>query len=152
MTRALLVLGVVASLAVPVRAQELHGADSILATPDVVIVWGILRAADEKDTQVVIRILAAPRFGAVSVDAVDPFSGRRQPVISARSLTGELDIRRRRAEFADSPRLEVHLHPRDAAGVLTVYYLGVPDTTSEFIGEPALLGYLEQSVARARGR
>ena len=60
--------------------------------------------------------------------------------------------------------------PKDSAGVpgvaaakepaegareptpLVVYYLGVPDTTPEFTGEEALQRYLDEALAKARGR
>ena len=32
---------------------------------------------------------------------------------------------------------------------LTIYYLGVPDTTPEFVSEPDLATYLADAVARA---
>jgi len=130
-----------------------HGAESVFATGDVTIVWGVLRASASAEAEVVIRIVAAPRFRAVSADAVDPFGGARRPVAAVRSLAGAADIRRPRADFADFPRLEVHLYDNAAAGApaLTVYYLGVPDTTPEFTAPPALLRYLEDAVARASG-
>jgi hypothetical protein len=124
-----------------------HGADSIFAAEDVVIVWGVLRGAAGADGEVVIRIVAAPRFSAVSAEGVDPFAGARRSVAAARSLSGPVDVRRPRADFADFPRLEIHLHGIEGEPPrLTVYYLGVPDTTPEFTTEPALLRYLEATV------
>ena len=156
MTRRLaagLLLGLCLGPSGPARGQgaPVHGADSVFATADVTIVWGVLRASASAEAEVVIRIAAAPRFRAVSADAVDPFGGARRPVAAVRSLAGTVDIRRPRADFADFPRLEVHLYENAAAGApaLTVYYLGVPDTTPEFTAPPALLRYLEDAVARA---
>ena len=142
-------------LSAPARGQgaPVHGADSVFATGDVTIVWGVLRASASAEAEVVIRIAAGRRFRAVSVEAVDPFGGARRTVAAVRSLAGAVDIKRPRADFADFPRLEVHLYENAAAGApaLTVYYLGVPDTTPEFTAPPALLRYLEDAVARASG-
>jgi hypothetical protein len=136
------------------QGSLVHGADSVFATPDVTIVWGVLRASASAEGEVVIRIAAAPRFQAVSVEAVDPFSGARRAVAGVRSLAGPIDLRRPRPDFADFPRLEVRLYEVADAGAasLTVYYLGVPDTTPEFATEAALLRYVEDAVARVRTR
>lgn len=141
----------------PAAAQPLvvHGADSVFAAPDVVIVWAVLRAAVEAETEVVIRVAAAPRFLTLSADAVDPFSGVRRPVVAPRPLGGMVEIRRRRAHFADLPRLELHLHDKAGVGgaanaALTVYFLGVPDTTPEFTSESGLRAYLDETVGRVR--
>lgn len=141
----------------PAAAQPLvvHGADSVFAAPDVVIVWAVLRAAVEAETEVVIRVAAAPRFLTLSADAVDPFSGVRRPVVAPRPLGGMVEIRRRRAHFADLPRLELHLHDKVGVGgaanaALTVYFLGVPDTTPEFTSESGLRAYLDETVGRVR--
>jgi hypothetical protein len=128
----------------PGETTLLHGADSIFRSDDVTIVWAVLRVPGDASAHVVIRIVAAPRFGAVSVDAVDPFTDTRRPVTALRPLAAFVDITRARGDFADLPRLEIHLYENAGAGVpaLTVYYLGVPDTTPEFTTEPLLLNYL----------
>jgi hypothetical protein len=143
----------------PADAQPavVHGADSVFATPDAVIVWAVLRAAVEAETEVVIRVAASPRFLALSADAVDPFSGVRRPVMAPRPFGGVTEVRRRRAHFADLPRLELHFHGQGgvegaANAALTVYFLGVPDTTPEFTSEAALRAYLDETVSRVRRR
>jgi hypothetical protein len=138
--------------AAPGETTLLHGADSIFTNDDVTIVWGMLRAPGGASAQVVIRIVAAPRFKAVSVDAVDPFAGTQRAVAATRPLAGPIDVRRPSADFAEFPRLEIHLYSRIGDGVpaVTVYYLGVPDTTPEFTVEPLLLRYLSDAVATAR--
>jgi hypothetical protein len=137
----------------PGETTVLHGADSIFGSDDVTIVWAVLRAPGDAPAHVVIRIVAAPRFGAVSVDAVDPFTGTRRPMTALRPLAALVDITRARGDFADFPRLEIHLYENAGAGVpaLTVYYLGVPDTTPEFTTEPLLLRYLNDAAARSSG-
>ena len=153
---ALVALGWLA-LAPPAAAQPLvvHGADSVFAAPDAVIVWAVLRAAVEAETEVVMRIAAAPRFLSLSADGVDPFSGVRRQVSARRPLGGVVEVRRRRAHFADLPRLELHFHGQESGGggasaALTVYFLGVPDTTPEFASESALRAYLDETVTRIR--
>jgi hypothetical protein len=134
------------------QARERHGADAVFAGPGVVIAWGVLRAAVEAETLVVIRIaVRGQAYAAVAVDAVDPFSGTRRPILPRRPVEGTLDVRSPRALVADFPRREVHLHRSAEAGppALTVYYLGVPDTTPEFTSEADLLRYLADAVARA---
>lgn len=145
------------ALTSPAAAQPVvvHGADSVFAAPDAVIVWGVLRAAVEAETEVVIRIAAAPRFLSLSADAVDPFSGVRRQVSAPRPLGGVVEVRRRRAHFADLPRLELHFYGQESGGggasaALTVYFLGVPDTTPEFTSDSALRAYLDETVTRVR--
>jgi len=60
-----------------------------------------------------------------------------------------------RAGFADFPRREIHLYASEAdwrarKPALTVYYLGVPDTTPEFTSEAALDAYLAGTQPRGR--
>jgi hypothetical protein len=133
------------------QGAAIHGANSVFTTGEVVMVWAVLRAAAEDDAEVVIR-LVAPRFAALTVEAVDPFGGGRRLVVPRQPLSGAAEVRRRRADFAEFPRLEVHVHPAAGAaapGPLTIYYLGVPDTTPEFTSEAALRRYLEDAVAKA---
>ena len=151
-------LGLVAG-AVPAAGQvpQVHGENSVFAGAGTVIVWGILRTPVEADTQVVIRIAFPDRaYAAVAVDAVDPFSRARRPVLAARPLGEELDVRSLRQLFANFPRREIHLYrtaegPRAGPPAVTIYYLGVPDTTPEFTSEAALIAYLTAAVTRARG-
>jgi hypothetical protein len=77
--------------------------------------------------------------------------------VAPRPLGGVVEIRRRRAHFADLPRLELHLHDKEGVGgaansALTIYFLGVPDTTPELTSEAALRAYLDETVARVRRR
>jgi hypothetical protein len=135
-------------------ATIVHGADSVFATADVVMVWAVLRAERGDDAEIVIR-LAAPRFAALRVEAVDPFGGGRREIVPRRALSGIAELRRRRADFAELPRLEVHLEPAAGAGApapLTVYYLGVPDTTPEFTSEAARARYMDDALAKAARR
>jgi hypothetical protein len=149
-------------LASPTLAQAqgtvIHGADSVFAGEGIVLAWAVLRAPTEAETQVVIRIVPiGDAYRYVSVDAVDPFSGERRRVLPARPLGAELEVRSPRATFADLPRREIRLYRtadewRAGTAALTVYYLGVPDTTPEFTSEAALAAYLASALAKLRGR
>ena len=74
-------------------------------------------------------------------------------------LGNQLDIRTLRGTFADLPRREIHFYTtRDQQAQrpsLTVYFMGLPDTTPEFASEAALQKYLEETLAKllaAKGR
>ena len=135
-----------------------HGGDSSFAGRGVVIVWGVLRGVDEASTSVVITIAATdPSIAALSVDAVDPFTGERRRLLAPVPIAGPTEIRRLRAGVADHPRTEIHFAGdlgALAAGrpALTVYFTGVPDTAPEFTSEAILAEYLAGALARARPR
>ncbi len=138
------------------QGRVVHGEDSVFTGPGVAIAWGVLRAAVEDDAQVIVRIAIASRsYGYVSVDGVDPFTQARRPVLLARPVTDVVDVRSARTSFADFPRREVRLYRtpddwRAGAIALTVYYLGVPDTTPEFASEAAVLAYLAAAIVKAQ--
>jgi hypothetical protein len=102
----------------------------------------VLKTAVEEETQVVIRIIpAGESFAAVRVEAVDPFTQRRQVVLDGRPLTDGLDIRGLEqpsglpatGDTALPDGAEWRAADRDRLN-----YLGVPDTTPEFTSEAAL--------------
>ena len=71
------------------------------------------------------------------VDDVDQLALRQHVAALTRPLEGETDLSIPRASFADHPSTEFHFFARgeDATAnkpKLTVFYLGVPDTTPEF--------------------
>lgn len=139
---------------VAAQGREVHGENSTFAGPGVVVAWGILKKPVEDESEVVIRIVVTdPAYSHLAAEGVDPFSRARRglgggaPVALAPPAT--VEIRERRGVFADFPRLEIHLL-RPGAPTLTVYYLGVPDTTPEFVSEALLRAYLDAATARAR--
>jgi hypothetical protein len=120
--------------------RPVHGADAVFVAAQVVIVWSVLRGADENLTVVVITV--APRraaMGVVSAEGVDPFTGARVPRGGPVPLVGPHAFRVPRGEFAEHPRTELHLAasldelatPRG----MTIYFSGVPDATPEFNDE-----------------
>lgn len=110
------------------QGREIHGADSLFAAPGVGIAWGVLRGATEAETQVVVRIARRGEvYGFVSVEAVDPFTRERRPVLEGRPLGDQVDVRSPRPGFGDFPRREFHLYRtaddwRARRPALTVYY------------------------------
>jgi hypothetical protein len=147
-----------ALLALPILAQSgtIHGADSVFAAPGVSIVWGVLRGPTEPETLVVMRINnPAARYGYLRVEGVDPFTGRREAVGAGMPLGARADVTSPRSTFADLPRRDIHLYASEAdwharKPALTVYYLGVPDTTPEFGSRADLDAYLARIQPRDR--
>jgi hypothetical protein len=143
----------------PAEGQEIHGENSSFVGHGVAMVWGVLRGASEDDTQAVLRIApAGGAYVAVSIDGVDPFTQTRRVLFARSALGTSLNVRTARATFGDLPRREIHFFAgTEAAGsALTVYFMGLPDTTPEFTSEAALARYLDETLATltrdAKGR
>jgi hypothetical protein len=139
--------------AAPGQGRQVHGENSSFVGHGVAMAWGVLRGSSEQDTQVILRIaLAGAEFAAVSLDGVDPFTQRRQELLGLQPLRKPLDVRTSRGTFADLPRREIHFHAANDLPAqrpsLTVYFLGLPDTTPEFASEAALQKYLEETLAK----
>ncbi len=147
-----------ALLVLPLLAQGeiIHGADSIFSSPEVSVVWGVLRGPTEAETLVVMRIgNPAARFSHLRVEGVDPFTGRRAAVVEGMPLGALADVTTPRSRFADLPRRDILLYTSEAdwlarKPMLSVYYLGVPDTTPEFSSRAALDAYLARMQPRER--
>lgn len=138
------------------QAETVHGADSVFASPGIGIAWGVLRAPTEEGTVVVTRVSnPMARYAYLRVEGVNPFTGRRTAVVDGVPLGARADVKSPRAGFADFPRRELHFYATEAdwraqRPALTVYYLGVPDTTPEFTSEAALDAYLKGAQPRGR--
>ena len=135
---------------------EVHGADSVFAAWGLAIVWGVLADPIEDRSVVVTRISnPARRYAYLSVEGVDPFTGRRALIVDGLRIASHLDVRSPRPSFAELPRREIHLYGnledwRARRPALTVYYLGVPDTTPEFASEDRLSTYLATASSERR--
>lgn len=133
------------------RAQEVvHGADSLFVSPAVKLAWAVRRGATEAETLVVVRIIAANVYRFLRVDGVDPFTKDRKVLLS-RPLDREADLAIPRGQFADQPSTEFRFfaNAEDASADrpgLTVFYLGVPDTTPEFAGQREAEAYLDRAL------
>lgn len=142
------------------QGREVHGENSSFVGSGVAMVWVVLRGRSEEETQVILRIVpASGGFTAVSVDGVDPFTQQRREILARRPLGHGVDVRTSRATFADFPRREIHFYaasgPHAQGPILTVYFMGLPDTSPEFNSEAALTRYAEDTLAKllaAKGR
>ena len=132
--------------------REVHGAADAFALDGVAIAWALLRAANDDDAVVVVRIEPDPRrFLRIEVITRDPFSAGKRTLLAATDIGGPFDLRVPEKLFADYPRTEFRLWAKDdAAPALVVYYLGVPDTAPETTRADELDRSLEMRLARAR--
>lgn len=137
------------------QGQAVHGENSVFVGHGVGIAWGVLKGPTEEETPVILRIVpAGTAFAAVRVEGVDPFTGTRRVFLEGRALGERLDVRTPRSTFADFPRREIALYRTEAdwqarRPTLTIFFLGLPDTTPEFTSEAALSSYLADALARA---
>lgn len=131
-------------------AQDVvHGADSVFVSPTARLAWAVRRGASETETLVVVRIVA-DGYRFIRLDGVDPFTKDRK-VFLARPLDRQADLAISREKFADHPSTEFRFFQseEDAAAdrpKLTVFYLGVPDTTPEFASQHGVEAYLDQAL------
>jgi len=153
------VFAIAALVAVAAAAQpsrEVHGSADAYAATGIALAWGVQRGADEAATTVVIRIVADPvMYPWLAVVGSDPFTKEQRPLLAATQVGGPFDLRVPRARFAETPRTEIRLYATAAAAqsgapALTVFYLGVPDTTPEFADAAKLDAYLAERIERAR--
>jgi hypothetical protein len=134
-------------------ARELHGAADAFAADGIAIAWGVLRAANDDDTAVVVRVEPDPqRFAAIEIVGNDPFGGRETTLLAPTAVGGPFELKVPRRQFADYPRTEFKLRAKgEATPALVVYFLGVPDTTPEATRSDELERSLAARLARARG-
>jgi hypothetical protein len=138
-----------------VSAQEkVHGADSLFVAPTVKVGWVVQKGESEETTLVVLRVVnSVDQFRRVRLDGVDPFSNNRKVLVSAQALGESIDLSLPRSGFAEFPSCEIHLYRSAAASLeeqpsLTVYYLGVPDTTPEFASAQDAQAYLAKALGQ----
>jgi hypothetical protein len=158
-TAALLMAGVwPAPLHAQAAVEAIHGADGVFVSPDIAIVWAVLKepAVVKEPAQttgdraaVWLRIVNRSRaFSRLSIDGVDPFTSTRERLESGVALAQEARIGADRGRFSDLPSRELHFYRSDddwraERPALNVYYLGVPDTTPEFSTRAAMDAYLD---------
>ncbi|HTU01241.1 MAG TPA: hypothetical protein VMG58_05475 [Candidatus Sulfotelmatobacter sp.] len=148
----LLILGAGIGAGLAGERREIHGENSIFAGDGVVMVWAVRKAAVEEESRVTLRIVSpSGDYDRVRVEGIDPFSQARTELLPLRALGHGADVVTTRASFADVPRREIHLYrPGDPeeAPTLTVYFLGAPDTTPEFLTDAALAAYVDAAVSK----
>lgn len=136
------------------QGMVVHGADSIYAGSGVKLAWAVKRGATESETSIVIRVFPQDTsYRFIRVDGVDPFTKDHTVFVATRPLDRQTDLTIPRHAFADHPSSELRFFAsaEDAAAnrpKLTVFYLGVPDTTPEFV----VPGDAEAYLARMLGR
>ena len=135
------------------QGRQVHGENSTFVGHGVAMVWGVVRGVSEESTQVILRIVpAGGDYVAVRSDGVDPFTQRRRELLGMQPLGNQMDVRTSRGTFADLPRREIHFFTASDQHAqrpsLTVYFLGLPDTTPEFVSEAALRKYLDDTLAK----
>lgn len=137
--------------------REVHGSADAFAAPGMALAWAVLRGADDDKAMVVLRIVTdAALYSDVAVTGGDPFTAQQRVMLTLTKSTGGIDLRMPRAHFAAFPRTELRFFApaspaTDGKASLLVFYLGVPDTTPEFVDEGKLDTYLRDRIARLRG-
>lgn len=154
---ALAVALLVAPVAAPAQdGSVVHGADSIFISPAVKLAWAVRRGATEAETLIALRIIPADAsYRFIRVDGVDPFTKSHKVLVAMRRLERETDLAIPRVQFADYPSTEIRFFAsaEDAAAdrpKLTVFSLGVPDTTPEFAGQRDVEVYFDRMMARKK--
>ena len=149
------VAGLAFALGAQASAQAvIHGSADAFRAPGIAMAWAIERGKDEATTAIVVRVVAdRATYGWVEVRGVDPFTQAEQPILAGRAIGESLDVRIARPRFADTPRTEWRFYASEAAvsagpAALTVYYVGVPDTTPEFADSAKLQAFLAARTAR----
>jgi hypothetical protein len=139
------------------RAEEvMHGANSLLVSPTVKIAWAVQKGASETATTVVMRIVnVVGAYRQIRLDGVDPFTKQRTVLTAIRPIRDQIDLSVPRVRFGEFPSCEIHLYQDDAppAGQpanLTVYHLGVPDTTPEFPTPQAMDAYFARMLGTGK--
>lgn len=133
-----------------------HGSSDVYTAPGVGIVWGIERGTSDAEAVVVIRITTDPAaYPWLAARGINPFTNAEAALLQPTAVERSVDVRIPRARFADHPRTEVRLYATQGAAQadapsLTVFYLGVPDTTPEFVDRTKLEASLTERMARAR--
>ena len=136
--------------------ETVHGADSLFVSPTVKIAWAVHKGASEEATTVVIRVVNnTDAYRQIRLDGVEPFSKQRKVLVASQALARQVDLSVSRALFAEFPSCEIHLFksnalPGDEPPSLTVFYLGVPDTTPEFASAQAVDAYLAKMLEAAK--
>jgi hypothetical protein len=142
---ALFAIGV---LALPAAAKEVHGQIDAFKTSGVSMAWAVLRGPDEARTFIVVRLRVKAGIESVVVTGRDPFTGAAKDLARVTLSKGRAEVRIPRASFADYPRTEWQFQGAANELPLTVFYLGVPDTTPEFADDASLDKYLEERLAK----
>lgn len=152
---------VVAGLPPAYGQKEYHGADSVFEVQGVAIFWAILKGPDDDHSCVYIRIIDSgvhpSPFQSYRVEAVDPFSNEKEWVTKTVEWKKETEVKASRSSFKDKPARRILFYentaddPREKPA-MTVFYMGIPDTTPEILTEPQLEDYFRKAMERLKKR
>ena len=161
---ALLTVLIVIQIALPgplaAQGGEYHGADSTFSAEGLALLWATLKAPREEDTLVYLKIVrtsaVSDPYRCFAVLAVDPFSGEIQEEVRAQLLGPEALAARPRPSFQEYPASRILFYTGvqgcgQGPPEMTVYFLGIPDTTPEFTDFGALEAYLAEALRRLGG-
>jgi hypothetical protein len=89
------------------------------------------------------------------VEAVDPFSKEKEWVVKGKKLKEENLIRSNRTSFRDKTARRILFYQSMEACEkenpdMTVYYLGVPDTSPEVLSEKEMENYFKKAIERLK--
>ena len=146
-----------ASLACP--EKEHHGADSVFEEEGIIILWAILKGQDEASSWVFIKIIHSGGypFQFYSVEAIDTFSKEKEWVVKGKKLEKENMIKSIRTSFRDKTSRRILFYGNREAlekekPDMTVFYMGVPDTSPEVLSEKEMDSYFEKALKRVKKR
>ena len=136
---------------------EFHGADSVFEKEGIIILWAIFKGPNEESSWVYIKIVNSGKnpFQIFSIEAVDPFSKEKEWVVKGKKLEKENLVKGNRTSFRDKTARRIFFY-RGAEAFekenpdMTVYYLGVPDTSPEVLSEKEMEGYFEKAIERLK--
>ena len=136
---------------------EYHGADSVFEKEGIAILWAILKGQDESSSWVYTKIInfGGNSFQFYSVEAVDPFSRQKEWLLKGMKLEKENLVKSVRTSFRDKTSRRI-LFYRDEETLeeqipdMTVFYMGVPDTSPEVLSEKELGAYFERALEQLK--
>jgi len=152
-------LMILIALAVPFAdsQSEYHGADSVFRMEGVTILWAILKGPDEERSWVYLKILHPEeedhRYPFFSVEALDPFTGKKEWVVRGEKLGKEYILKSVRSSFREMTGRRF-LFYRDSKEIeenrpkMTVFYMGIPDTSPELLTERQVEDYFSKALER----
>ena len=120
---------------------------------------GRAKGVSEEATAVIIRVVnSSGAYQQVRLDGVDPFSKQRAALVATQPLTTQVDLIVSRAPalpniLAAKPSCtEARRWQPIKDPSVTVFYLGVPDTTPEFTTAQAMDEYFAKILGSTKSR
>jgi len=136
---------------------EYHGADSVFEKEGIAILWAILKGKDESSSWVYTKIInfGGNSFQFYSVEAVDPFSKQKEWLLKGMKLEKENLVKSVRTSFRDKTSRRILFYRNEETleeqiPDMTVFYMGVPDTSPEVLSEKELGAYFERALEQLK--